>query len=310
MAEPFQQMAFRDVPELPRLPHPYFDTPFETVRVDSAHFGPMDAHVRITGSGPPLLLVHGFMTSSYSWRYVIERLSQQFTLYVPDLPGAGRSDKPDVSYHPDALADWIGELMDALGITGCRVIGNSMGGYLAMRLALRRPNAMSRLVNLHSPGLVTGRMRALKVGMTIPFSFRIVKALVHFNPELWVFKNVHYFDESLKSRQETREYAAALSSNEGVRAFAHMLNETLTPATLREFEATLTSRHQSGQSFPIPLQLIYAERDPMVPPTVGRRLYALLPDADWVELQDASHFAHVDNPDAFLPPALRFLAGS
>src|SRR5678816_421644 len=109
MSAPFQQLHFAQVPDEPRLPHPYFDTRTETLRIDSRPFGPVDVHVRIHGSGPPLLLVHGFMTSSYSWRYCLEPLGRHFTLYMPDLVGSGRSSKPDCRYGPDALADSIGE---------------------------------------------------------------------------------------------------------------------------------------------------------------------------------------------------------
>jgi pimeloyl-ACP methyl ester carboxylesterase len=71
------------------------------------------------------------------------------------------------------------------------------------------------------------------------------------------------------------------------------------------FERELRERGR----FPIPLQLVYAARDPMVPPSVGDRLAALLPDARFVRLERASHFAHVDAPSAFLEAALPFLEG-
>ncbi len=72
---------------------------------------------------------------------------------------------------------------------------------------------------------------------------------------------------------------------------------------MRRFEAELRSR----RGFPIPLLLVYAKRDPMVPPSVGDRLRALLPTARFEQLADASHFAHVDAPDAFLRAAVPFL---
>jgi len=50
------------------------------------------------------------MTSSYSWRYLLAPLGARFTVYAPDLVGAGRSDKPDRSYHPDAVATFVGAL--------------------------------------------------------------------------------------------------------------------------------------------------------------------------------------------------------
>ena len=305
---PFEQLPFADVPESPRVPHAFARTTARTITIAWPAGSTIHIHVRVMGVGdrPPLLLVHGFMTSSYSWRYVFEALAERYTVYAPDLPGAGRSDKPDTSYHPDRLAEAIGAIVDALGIRGAPVIGNSLGGYLCMRLALRDPGAMSRLVNLHSPGLSTARNWALKAALRLtPFAASAVRKLVWRNPQRWVHRNVHYFDETLKSREEHREYAAPLETPDGVRAFHRMLAETFDPSAMRAFRRALVALN--GR-FPIPLQLVYASADPMVPPIIGRQLARLLPSADYVELARGSHFAHVDAPDLFLATVLPFLA--
>lgn len=70
---------------------------------------------------------------------------------------------------------------------------------------------------------------------------------------------------------------------------------------------TLRARKAAGERFPIPLLLLYAERDPMVPPRFGDVFASLIPDARLVRLPDASHFAHVDAADRFVPPVLDFL---
>lgn len=304
MPRPFEQMRFEDLPERPRLPHPFCDLREERVVVSSRHFGRTTLSARRMGKGPPLVCVHGLMTSSYSFRYVLERLAHDFEVIVFDLPGAGRSDAPDVPYGAEDLADLIGETLDALGVTGACVIGNSMGGYLCMWLALRRPGAIGRLVNLHSPGLPTPRMDALEVALGwVPGAGAIVDRLVRRDPERWAFRNVHYYDETLKSREEAREYAMPLHTVPGRRAFTRYLRETLKASTMRAFERRL----RATRPFPVPLQLVYARRDPMVPPSVGARLGALVPEAPLVWLDEASHFAHVDATDAFLDVALPFL---
>lgn len=303
--KPFQQLPFAAVPDAPRLPHPYFAAEQRRVTVRTSHFGPVTMHVSVFGEGPPLLLLHGLMTASYSFRYVMETLGRHFTLYMPDLLGGGRSDKPDTSYGPDDLARSVGELMGELGIRGAPAIGNSMGGYLLMRLALLDPAAMSRLVNLHSPGLPTARMQALSVVSAFPPAFEgVVGALVRLNPERWVHTNVHYYDETLKSREEHREYAGALTSPNGCLGLARHLSDTLSVREMRRFEEKL----KTLERFPIPLLLVYARQDKMVPPVVGERLARLIPDARIEWLEEASHFAHVDAPGAFLGAALPFLA--
>ncbi len=309
--EPFRQGRFEDLPDAPRRPHVYFRTRAEELDMESLPFGRLRVHFRVHGEGPPLLLVHGLMTTSYSWRYVLPELGRRYTLYVPDLPGAGRSGKPlEPSYHPDAMADWIGEFQRAVGIRGCLAIGNSMGGYLCMRLALRDPGAMSRLVNVHSPGVPEPRLLALRVAFAIPGSRRLLLALVHRDPLRWAHRNVHYWDESLKSLEEAREYGGALADRTGCLAFGKFLSETLAAGPMKTFHRELLARRRDGLAFPIPLLLLYARRDPMVPARFGDVFAERIPSARLVRIDEASHFAHVDGVERFLPPVLEFLTAS
>lgn len=299
---PFEQLPFHALPERPRLPHRWQDAEARELTLRSRPFGRVRVAWRRYGEGPPLLLVHGLMTAGYSWRYALEPLGRRFTCYVPDLVGSGRSDHPDRSYHPDALACLLGELQEALGIRGCAVIGNSLGGYLCMRLALQDAGAIGRLVNLHSPGVPLLRLYALRGVLGLPGAESLLRRLVHADPERWVHRNVHYWDETLKSREETREYAAPLRTHAGVRAFGRVLRETLDPTEMRTFLQALEAR-----PFPVPLLLVYAEQDPMVPPAVGDRLRALVPRAEYVQISQASHFAHVDAVERFVSAVLPFL---
>ena len=302
---PFKQIAFENVPETPHVPHHYSYAADNYLTVESKHFGAVKTFYKTMGSGPDLLLVHGFMTTSYSWRYVIKPLAAHFRVIALDLPGAGRSSKPASGYHPDNLADFISEFTSALQIEKPLAIGNSLGGYLCMRLMLKNPGAFKRLVNLHSPGLVTTRMRALDIVLgLVPPAERFVEFLVNRDPERWVHQNIHYYDETLKSREEHREYAAPLRSADGLHAFYLMLKETLAVAPMEQFERDLKRNAFVSADR---LQLIYAKDDPMVPADVGKRMNAILPQAQFHWLPRGSHFAHVDAPELFLEKALPFL---
>ncbi len=286
---PFRQLPFAEVPELPRLPHRWAESVRHDLTITTADLPPTRIAIREFGAGPPLLLVHGLMTSSYSFRYLLDRLGTRYRLLMPDLPGAGQSDKPDVYLGPEVLARALISIIDGLGIRGAQVLGNSMGGYLCMWAALLDPAAIGGLINLHSPGLPTARMHALRWVLRRLPAWPILDALVRRDPERWVHKNVHYYDESLKSRQEHREYAAPLRTQAGRRGFYRHLRDGLDVAEMARFAAELKAR-----TFPIPLLLVYARRDPMVPPIVGEKLRALIPEAQLVQLDQASHFAHVD----------------
>jgi pimeloyl-ACP methyl ester carboxylesterase len=301
--EPFEQLRFEDVPELPVIPHRWHDTTRRDVTVRNAELGECRIAVREYGSGPPLVLVHGLMTAGYSFRYLLELLGSRYRLVIPDLPGAGYSDHPDVFLGPDVLARSLIAVVDALGIRGAPVIGNSMGGYLCMRAAQIDPAAIGRLVNLHSPGLPTARMIALRWALRLLPGRWAIDRLVRRDPERWVHRNVHYYDESLKSREEHREFAAPLTTPAGRVGFYRHLRDALDVREMRRFRRKLAS-----ERFPIPLCLVYAVRDPMVPPIVGDRLRALIPEAEFIRLDKASHFAHVDAAARFVDAVTPFLS--
>ena len=305
MLAPFRQLPFAEVPAEPRIPHPWARAERRDVMIRSGELGECRVAVHAYGSGPPLLLVHGLMNPGYSFRYLLEPLGSRYQLLIPDLPGGGSSDCPDVYLGPDVLARAILATIDALGIRGAPVIGNSMGGYLCMRAALIEPAAMSRLVNLHSPGLPTFKMSALRWALRLLPSWFLIERMVRRDPDRWVHKNVHYYDETLKSRADFTELAAPLKTREGRRGFYRHLRDTLDTHEMAKFQRALRER-----PFPIPLLLVYAERDPIVPPAMGERLHALVPEAELIRLGECSHFAHVDAPAKFVAAIAPFLTAA
>ncbi len=302
--EPFRRGRFADLPEKPHRPHRWFDLPARTVRVTSSDFGALDIHYREAGAGPPLLLVHGLMTTSYSWRYVVDDLARSFRVIALDLPGCGRSDKPRVVYSGDALARFLIEFQRALGIRGCLVIGNTMGGMLCMRAALLDGETFSRMVNIHSPGPPGFRYSVLHAALSVPPLRGLLGWWIKRDPRRWAHRNVHYHDESLKSLEEAGEYGDPLATPDGNQAFIRYLWQTFAPRDLRGFMHALAT-----QKFPIPLLLIYSRQDPLVPPAIGDELHRLVAGSKLVWLEDTSHFAHVDTPDKVIGPALEFLLG-
>jgi pimeloyl-ACP methyl ester carboxylesterase len=306
VSAPFERGRFEELPDRPRRPHRYFESKEKTVRLESRPFGSIEIAYREMGGGPPLLLIHGLMTSSYSWRYVMAPLAEHFRLIVPDLPGSGRSSKPlDRSYRAAAFAECIGELCAALSLRGVACVGNSLGGYLAMRAAIRDPGLFSSLVNVHSPGLPELRLSLLRIGLSIPGMKSGLAWWIRRDPLRWAHANVHYWDESLKSREEAEAYGVPLSTPEGSRAFVRILSEVLHSADVEQFASEI----ERLETFPIPLLLVYARSDPMVPPRIGERLAAKIRGARLVWLDDTSHFAHVDSPDRLLPIIAEHLRG-
>lgn len=108
-------------------------------------------HYVTAGSGPLLLLLHGFPEFWYSWRQQIPALSPYFTVVAPDLRGYNETEKPAWGYELDVLVTDVRELIRALGHTEAIVAGHDWGGALAWYLAIAYPHRVSRLIALNMP---------------------------------------------------------------------------------------------------------------------------------------------------------------
>lgn len=102
-------------------------------------------HHVIEGSGPPLLLLHGFPQTHVCWNAVAERLRADFTVVRPDLPGYGDSATAISDFSKRAMARDVLALMRGLGHERFVVAGHDRGGLVAQRLALEHPEAVSHL---------------------------------------------------------------------------------------------------------------------------------------------------------------------
>lgn len=98
------------------------------------------------GSGPPMLLVHGWTCDSTDWCSQINGLCDRYRVVVPDLPGHGRSPRCSLGHHPVQLARVLEELLSALGAQPCTLVGHSLGSAVAARMAVDHPDRTVALV--------------------------------------------------------------------------------------------------------------------------------------------------------------------
>lgn len=114
-------------------------------------------------SNPPIILLHGSCSNSAFWFPEIMALSNNYRVYAVDIIGeAGNSEeyRPDLS--SDAFALWMKDVLDALGLEKTIIIGNSLGGWMALKLATAYPERVSRLVLLASAGLADVRPQFIR----------------------------------------------------------------------------------------------------------------------------------------------------
>jgi pimeloyl-[acyl-carrier protein] methyl ester esterase len=101
----------------------------------------MNSHVEIIGQGQPLVMLHGWGMHSGVWHPLVKRLAQHYLLYLIDLPGMGGS-RPIEPYHLHAIADEVAQVMPGIA----DIVGWSLGGLVAQRIALNQPDRVRRLV--------------------------------------------------------------------------------------------------------------------------------------------------------------------
>lgn len=114
------------------------------------HFNKTPIFYSITGSGPALLLIHGFLESSTIWKELIPPLKKKYTLLSVDLPGHGKSGNLSEIHTMELMAEVLHELLTHLNIPKSSFVGHSMGGYVALAFAERYPEVVDSLVLLNS----------------------------------------------------------------------------------------------------------------------------------------------------------------
>ncbi|MBB4267423.1 alpha/beta fold hydrolase [Roseospira visakhapatnamensis] len=155
-------------------------------------------YISTGGEGPPLLLLHGFPQTHLAWRPVAERLADDFTVVLPDLPGYGRSTGPvpdavHQAYSKRAMAETLLACMRALGHGRFFVAGHDRGGRVAYRLALDHPDRVPRLavVDIVPTAEAWAAMTARKALATHHWMFLAQPAplperMIGANPDLYI----------------------------------------------------------------------------------------------------------------------------
>ena len=131
-----------------------------TTTLDTVKANGMTIAYRELGSGPPVLLLHGWPTSSFLWRNVMAPIARGNRVVAPDLPGFGGSDKPlDVQYDFDLFESTLDEFLAALDIDEVGLAVHDLGGPVGVHWAVHRPQRVTKLALLNTllyPQLLRG----------------------------------------------------------------------------------------------------------------------------------------------------------
>lgn len=112
-------------------------------------------HYEVAGTGPPVILLHGWTQAWNTWLSTLETFQDRYRIYAPDLWGFGESDKARARFEVPSFVDMVRHLMDELGMERAPIMGHSMGGTTALGVALTYPERVEKVAVVGSP--VNGR---------------------------------------------------------------------------------------------------------------------------------------------------------
>lgn len=254
--------------------------------------GPGAMHVERYGhGGAPVILLHGFGTCTFLWRHVAPLLAAAgHTAYAIDLFGHGESDRaPDADYGISAQAEYLDAAMTALRVARATIAGVDLGGDVALRLAVTRPERVARLILINVPAF--DELPARDIGVmqrtTARFAFKVTRGVLGAAPLLQtVLEGSVATPDGMPTRLVAR-YLAPFTGRDGV---AHLL--TLGTAIRRsDIEDLDLSLIQA------PTLVIRGDHDEWVSRDVAERLASEIPHATLNRIKGVARLIPEETPD-------------
>ncbi len=256
------------------------------------------------GRGPPIVLLHGFGTSSFTWQAILPELAKHHRVLAVDLRGFGASDKPlDEHYSIADQADAINALIEEEHLPDVTLVGHSFGGGVALLLALRdqsrqRPRIRSLIlvdsIAYRQPIPVFLRL------LLVPVVGEIGMALIP--PEVQAAQGLRlaYFDKEKVPARSVAEYANTLYSP----ASKHALTKTVEHLIPEDIDA-IAARYRSIK---IPTLMVWGVQDKVVPMALGLLLHNNMPTSKLVVFDDCGHMPQEEKPQETVATLNSFLA--
>jgi pimeloyl-ACP methyl ester carboxylesterase len=251
------------------------------------------AYQDVGRGGQVLLLIHGMAGSSETWRAVIPQLSRKYRVVAPDLLGHGKSDKPRGDYSLGAFAVWLRDLLDELGISRATVVGQSLGGGVAMQFVYQHPDYCQRLVLISSGGLGPDVGWTLRL-LSAPGAELILPAIAP-PPVLTVGNKLRrwFSAAGLQSPRGAEIWSAysSLSDAKTRQAFLRTLRSVVDPRG--QAVSALNRLHLTSE---LPTMVIWGDEDRIIPVGHGYALHEARPGSRLEVLKGVGHFPHVERP--------------
>ena len=256
------------------------------------------------GSGPPLVLVHGLLGYSFSWRFVIPLLARQATVFAVDSLGTGYSDRvPELDCSFQGSARRLRLFLDQAGVSACDLLGTSHGGAVAMIAASLAPQRVKRLILVAPVNPWSAHGQWLAGFLSSP---PITPLLLYLAPRMEFTHRTflrRVFGDPKRIAPGTLEgYSAPMRIPHSFEYGASVLRNWQTG--LRELSRALPTIRQT------PTLLIWGDRDPAVDPASAAQLRQNFDHCRLVMLQGVGHLPYEEVPQVFSQAVGEFLSSS
>jgi pimeloyl-ACP methyl ester carboxylesterase len=249
-------------------------------------------YYEVVGRGNPVMLVAGIASDSASWSPLVPLLEKRYKLLLIDNRGCGRTRAADGEIGiDDMVTDCVG-LLEHLNIPIVDVVGHSMGGMIAQRMATRFPHRVRKLVTMSAGNVVEDKQKALLKDMA--------ELYVQIAPQLW-FRLLYqwlfspaFFMEA-EAAQASAEASASYQYRQSPMNFA------------RQVAAVLRMTPIEVAAIRCPVLAIAAGMDQLIAPYEVAAAHTGIPDARMVTIEGVAHSAHWEAPDLVAETIIEFL---
>jgi len=267
--------------------------------------GPGSMHVERYGhGGAPVVLLHGFGTSSFVWRNVAPDIAlANRTAFAIDLFGFGESDRPfDADFGIASQAELVDRALTALRLPKATVVGLDLGGAVALRLAASRPERVERLFLVNPIALdeipaedITSLQRN-----TARFAFRVSRGILGVAPILGELLRRSVADEVHMPDKLVARYLAPYVGEEGLNHLL-LLARSVDDEDMQDVELG---------SLPQPVQIVWGDQDPWVTPKFADRLADTIPGSRLVHLPGVGRLIPEEAPETLVSLLLEFIGAA
>ncbi len=285
------------------------------LRSEMLELGALRVHHTCGGRGSPVVFIHGLGSSGYiEWRFNLASVAERHRVFAPDLPGFGRSAKPRAPYGIAYFTRFVERYMEDRGLRSASIVGASLGGRIALELALERPNLVRRLVLINTLGLGRPRVRMTyglvslpRVGETL---MGMARDALRWAPASVIRRVAARYAGASADLERTmddeylenlRELYAAQGYHD---AYLATVRSLVTPDAILGTRHDLTSRLNELK---IPVQLIWGADDPLFPVAHAARAHSVLERSRLAVIEGAGHTPQAERPDEFNRVLNRFL---